>query len=469
MAAGNNTRIKAIIDISLRRDAARGKENPASPAFHADVREKSVRDKTAGSLARFERSRRSLAGGVASGIRRGARPYPLFFEAGHGSRVTDVDHNSYLDYGLAWGPLILGHTPDAVVDAVTQQLRRGFTFGAQHDLEYEVAEQMTALIPCADSVCFASSGTEIVQVALRVARAATGRRMTVKFEGHYHGWSDGVLSSYHPTREQIAASGETPIPVSLGQRAADDMIIVEWNDLAGVERAFGKRGGEIAALICEPILCNSGCILPEPGFLEGLRRITSAHGALLIFDEVITGFRVHLKGAQGLFGVEPDLATYAKAIGAGTALSAMAGKSPYMDLIASGRVVHAGTLNGNPISLAAARAALDLLAHDNGALYAPLATRGERLRQGLETRLRARGFDVVTSGVGSVFQLSFMTRPARNYRDTLAADPQRYSDFAIGLLDEGVLVLPDGRWYVSLAHTDADIDFTLAAAERVIG
>ncbi len=441
---------------------------PSTLAYAAADHERNVRAKTTGSFSRFERSQKSLAGGVSSSIRRAARPYPLFFESGHGSHVTDVDQNTYIDYGLAWGPLILGHTPPEVVDAVSHQLRRGFTFGAQHDLEYEVAEQMTAVIPCADSVCFASSGTEIVQVALRVARAATGRRLVLKFEGHYHGWSDGILVSYHATADQIAASHGAPIPVSLGQLSNTDVLVAEWNDITAVERLFAKRGNEIAAVLCEPILCNSGCIPPEPGFLERLRAITRDHGSALIFDEVITGFRVHLEGAQGLYGVEPDLATYAKAIGAGTALSALAGKSRYMDLIASGQVVHAGTLNGNPIALAAARAALAILTRDNGAVYAKLNLRGERLRIGLEQRLQAAGFQVVTSGVGSIFQLSFMPNPARTYRDTLAADTARYSDFAIGMLDEGVLLLHDGRWYVSTAHTDADIDHTLAAADRVL-
>jgi glutamate-1-semialdehyde 2,1-aminomutase len=461
-------RITPSTDVLAATASAAGDGAHSPGAFHAAKREGSVRAKTAGSLARFERSSRSLAGGVASGIRRAARPYPLFFESGHGSRVTDVDQNTYIDYGLAWGPLILGHTPTAVVDAVGRQIRRGFTFGAQHDLEYAVAERLTSVIPCADAVCFATSGTEIVQVALRLARAATGRRVVLKFEGHYHGWSDGVLVSYHPTAEQIAASHGAPIPVSLGQLPSEDVLVAEWNDCAAIEQIFAERGDEIAAVICEPILCNSGCIPPDPGFLERLRALTHDRGAALIFDEVITGFRVHLQGAQGMYGVEPDLATYAKAIGAGTALSALAGSARYMDLIASGRVVHAGTLNGNPIALAAAQAALDILMRDDGAVYGPLLARGERLRAGLETALRSAGCQVLTSGVGSVFQLSFMPRRARHYRDTLAADAMRYSDFAIGMLDEGILLPHDGRWYLSTAHTEADVDFTLSAAQRVV-
>jgi glutamate-1-semialdehyde 2,1-aminomutase len=460
--------MQTITKTNSSTEANGGTSAAPAPHFHAPEREQSVRAKTAGSLARFERSRRSLAGGVSSGIRRASRPYPLFFEFGHGSQVTDVDQNTYVDYGLAWGPLILGHTPTEVVEAVGRQIRRGFTFGAQHDLEYAVAERMVSVIPCADAVCFANSGTEIVQVALRLARAATGRRLVLKFEGHYHGWSDGILASYHFTPQQLAASNGLAIPVSLGQLAPQETVVAQWNDLDAVERIFRERGDETAAIICEPLLCNSGCIPADPGFLESLRKITRERGALLIFDEVITGFRVHLEGAQGLYGIEPDLATYAKAIGGGTALSALAGKAQYMDLIASGKVLHGGSLNGNPISLAAADAALEILARDNGAVYADLNRRGERLRAGLENLFRSRGYEVVTAGVGPVFQVSFMAHPARNYRDTLAANAAPYSDFAIGMLDEGILLLHDGRWYISTAHTDADIDFTLAAAERVL-
>jgi glutamate-1-semialdehyde 2,1-aminomutase len=438
----------------------------AALAFPALQREASVRARTAGSRERYARARRTLAGGVSSGLRRQARPYPLYFREGRGARITDVDGNCYLDYALAWGPLILGHAPDALTAAIGAQLRRGMTFGAQHDLEYELAELLTEVIPCADQVCFANSGTEIVEVALRLARAATGRHKHLKFEGHYHGWADSVLLSYHPSRAEIGLSLGAPVPVGAGQLAPEHVLVAEWNDRRGVEAIFREHGSEIASVICEPLLANSGCIPPQPGFLEFLRSTTLQYGALLIFDEVITGFRLHLAGAQGWYGVTPDLATYAKAVGGGTALSVLAGRSAYMDLIASGKVVHAGTLNGNPLSLAAARAALHILMRDNGAALDRMRCLGLRLRGGLESILRSRGHRVVSSGEGAVFHLSFMETPARCYRDLLRADEQLYSDFAVCLLSEGVLVLPDGRWYLSLAHTDADVDQSLEAAER---
>lgn len=434
-----------------------------------ESREQSVRRKTAGSLRRWQRAQRSLAGGVSSGLRKNARPYPLYFVGGCGPEVTDVDGNVYVDYGLAWGPLILGHAPPEIIAAVGAQIQRGSTFGAQHDLEFEVAERLVEIIPCAGQVCFANSGTEIVQVALRLARAATGRQKFVKFEGHYHGWADSVLVSYHPSPAEIEAAGGAPIAVGAGQRPHGTALIAEWNHRESVERLFAEHAAEISAVICEPMLCNSGCIPPQPGFLEFLRDITSRHGALLIFDEVITGFRLHLQGAQGYYGVVPDLATYAKAIGAGLPLSVLAGGARFMDMIASGRVVHAGTLNGNPVVLAACKAALQVLARDHGAVFAELEDRGLRLRQGLESRLRAAGHTVVTQGAGAVFQVAFMDEPAVNYRGLLAADTRRYSDFALAMLDEGVLVLPDGRWYVSVAHTDATIEKTLAAVDRALG
>ncbi|MEP6537404.1 MAG: aspartate aminotransferase family protein [Bryobacteraceae bacterium] len=431
-------------------------------------REANVRAKTPGSLQRYERAQSSLAGGVSTALRRSAKPYPLYFDRGAGSTIIDVDGNRYLDYALAWGPLILGHAPPEVTAAVADRLQKGFTFGAQHDLEFEVAELLTRTIPCAERVAFANSGTEIVQVALRLARGVTGRRKHLKFEGHYHGWDDSVLVSYRPTREAISSSAGQPIPVGQGQRAHDDVVVVEWNDRAGVESAFTEHAGEIAALLCEPVLCNSGCLMPDEGFLQFLREITRRNATLLIFDEVITGYRLRLGGAQEYFGVRPDLATYAKAVGGGFPLSILAGTADVMDAIANGTVVHAGTLNGNPMALAAAQATLTTLSANEGAIYDQLWERGERLRIGMQATLREAGHSVVTSGGGPVFHLSFMDKPARTYRETLTADMTAYAAFGMALLDEGVLALPDGRWYISTAHTEADIDATLAAVKRAV-
>jgi glutamate-1-semialdehyde 2,1-aminomutase len=414
------------------------------------------------------RASRSLAGGVSSGLRRTARPYPLYFAMGSGPELTDVDGNRYLDYTLGWGPNILGNAPAEVVQAVQSTIERGLTFGAQHELEYEVAELLTQSIPCADRVCFANSGTEIVQVALRLARAVTGRTKFVKFEGHYHGWDDSVLQSYHPSAEQSRASGELPVHEGEGQLPASNTLVARWNDVESVRAIFAHNQGAISALICEPLMCNNGCIAPEPGFLEFLRSITQENGALLIFDEVITGFRLGLAGAQGYYGVTPDLATYAKAVGAGTALSVLGGKLEFMELIERGEVVHAGTLNGNPIALSAARAALTYLMSDPERIYGDLFRHGEQLRDGIARLLRKHGHQVCVAGAGPVFQISFIDQQPRNYQDLLRCDRQAYSNLALALLDEGVLILPDGRWYLSTAHHEATIAATLAAVERAI-
>jgi glutamate-1-semialdehyde 2,1-aminomutase len=435
-----------------------------SPAF----REESIRRKTSGSLSRWKRASQSLAGGVSSGLRRSARPYPLYFSHGNGSAITDVDGNEYLDYTLGWGPNILGNAPPEIVEAIQSIVSRGLTFGAQHDLEYEVAELLTQIIPCAERVCFANSGTEIVQLALRLARAATGRRKFIKFEGHYHGWDDSVLLSYHPAIDQLGGDPQRPVHEGQGQLPGDTTVIAQWNDPESVLAAFAQHQGEISAVICEPLMCNSGCISPQAGFLEFLREITLRNGSLLIFDEVITGFRLGLSGAQGFYGIVPDLATYAKAVGAGTPLSVLAGSLQYMELIEQGKVIHAGTLNGNLVALAAARASLTYLMRDGGRVYEDLFRRGERLRNGIATMLRDHGHAVCVAGEGPVFHISFSDIQPHNYRDLLTADKAKYSDFLLALLDEGVLPLSDGRWYLSTAHSDADIERTLAAITRTL-
>lgn len=437
-------------------------------AFSPLRREANIRAKTAGSFERWRRASASLCGGVSSGLRRSAKPYPLYFSHGEGALLYDVDGNEYLDYTLGWGPNILGNAPAEVLEAVRETIGRGLTFGAQHDLEYEVAEMLTQIIPCAERVCFANSGTEIVQVALRLARAFTGRRKFIKFEGHYHGWDDSVLLSYHPAGDQLPFSTHLPVHVGLGQVAAGSTVIAQWNDKESVQEAFEEHRGEISALICEPLMCNSGCVAPEPGFLQFLREITHQNGTLLIFDEVITGFRLGISGAQGYYGVTPDLATYAKAVGAGAPLSVLAGKQHFMELIECGKVIHAGTLNGNLIALSAARAALRFLMQDSERIYNDLFRRGEMLRDGIVSTLRACSHQLCAAGVGPVFHLAFTPQRPRNYRDLLAADSAKYTNVALALLDEGVLPLPDGRWYTSTAHTDADIEATLRAVERAM-
>jgi glutamate-1-semialdehyde 2,1-aminomutase len=391
------------------------------------------------SLALWQRAQKALAGGVASAFRARAVPHPLYFESGAGPRLADVDGNTYIDYTLSWGLLILGHAHPAVERAVAEQLRRGWSYGAQHEREIRVAERLVELIPCADQVVFSNTGTEAVQVAFRIARAYTGRGRIVRFQGHYHGWLE-------------------PSP---------DTLFLPWNDIATVERAVEQYGREIAALITEPILCNGGCILPEPGYLAALREITARHGIVLIFDEVITGFRVALGGAQQRYGVTPDLATFGKAVAAGFPLSVVAGRAEIMDVVASGRVLHGGSFNGNPMVLAAAEAALEELSRNNGEALRRAADYGSRLRAGLEAAAARKGAPLSLRGVETVFRLSFGDEgPVTDARGLTVPPGGRLGTFLRAALDAGLFLLPDGRWYISTVHGERELAETLAAAEH---
>ena len=274
------------------------------------------------------RAEGSLAGGVSSPFRRKS-PVPLFFRDGSGCRLEDVDGNRYIDYGLGWGPLILGHRHPALLETLRSQVERPFHYGAQHELESCLSERVQRLVPCAERVAFTSSGSEAVQLALRLSRAFTERKLVVKFEGHYHGWMDSILASYHPPLEELGTI-EQPLtaPGTRGQllAALDDLLVCSWNRTDLVRDLFRQYGDRIAAVIMEPVLCNSGCLLPREDYLRSVQELCARHGALLIFDEVITGFRIALGGAQELYGITPDLCTLGKAIGGGLPFSAVAGR-----------------------------------------------------------------------------------------------------------------------------------------------
>jgi glutamate-1-semialdehyde 2,1-aminomutase len=417
----------------------------------------------------FKRSQKFLAGGVSSMLRASSRPLPLFFKTASGARLVDVDGNRYLDYTLAWGPLILGGSHPAIVRAVQHQLRRSQTLGAQHELEIEVAERICQMVPCAEKVAFSSTGSEAVQVVLRLARAATGKNKIVKFEGHYHGWMDNILFGYHP--QPPFPSSPRPVLATGGQlpSAADEVIVLPWNHPEELEACVGERSNEIAAIITEPILCNSSCLMPLPGYLQAMRELATRCGIILIFDEVISGFRVAPGGAQSLLGVVPDLAIFGKAVAGGFPLSVVAGKRRIMDLIPEKRVVHAGTFNGNPISLAAARATLRVLNARGGAALRSVRQLGERLMEGIRRLAAEAKIPLLINGVGSAFHLSFTERAEmRDYRETLDANTQMRDVFLEAMLQEGVYLLSDGRWYVSAAHTVTDVEFTLRAARKAL-
>jgi len=418
----------------------------------------------------LERARQSLAGGVSSPFR-ASFPVPLYFEEGHGSRLRDVDDNEYIDYVLAWGPMILGYGHPALVEAMRRQADRPHSLGEQHELEIEVAEKIQRMVPCAERVAFTSSGSEAVQLALRLARAFTGRNLILKFEGHYHGWMDSTLISYHPAREQTGPlENPSVVPGSKGQavNATENVIVAPWNNPEILEAILARHGAEVAAVIMEPVLCNSGCLLPADGYLERARELSTRNGALLIFDEVITGFRMGLAGAQGFYGITPDLATFGKAVGGGLPLSVVAGRREVMEQMFGGGVAFGGTFNGNPVSLAAANATLAELSRDGGALLAGANQRGRRLMDGIRDAGRRRGVEVNVTGFGTAMALHFTPRSGlRDYRETLDDDRAMLQRVLRRALEEGLHLVPDGRLYVSAVHTEEDIAETLAAFERV--
>ncbi len=423
---------------------------------------------------RYQRSRELYArackttpGGIHSNVRRAWQPLPLFYERGRGSRLWDVDGNEYIDYVLARGPLLLGHSPEPVLDAVHRQLDTGLMYAGQCELEVKASEKFCSLVPCADQVRFACSGSEAVHAAMRLARGVTGRMKILRFEGHYHGWFDNESWNYAPPLDQAGPREHpNPVPATKGQPLSDGehLVIRPWNDLALVEQAFAENKGQIAAVITEAIMCNTGGILPRKGFLEGLRELCTASGALLIFDEVITGFRVSLGGAQELFKVTPDLATFAKGMAGGFPVSALAGREQYMRAFGDLSVTHAGTYNSNGPCMAATLAALEYLSAGNGAALEHVRHIGRQLMEGITRAAREQGKAVHVRGVPAAFHVSFNDREEIvDYRTSLSRDNAAYERFWMALQDRGVRAIPGGLWFVSTAHTQGDVAQTLKA------
>lgn len=421
------------------------------------------------SREQIERARKHLPGGVATAMRAAQRPTPLVIERAAGSRMIDLDGNEYIDYVLGFGPMLLGHSPPTVIEAVTAQLLRGFTFGAQHRLEAEVAERVADAVPCAEMVCFSTTGSEAVHAALRIARAATGRPKVVKFQGHYHGWIDPVAVS---TPGLPAAPADVPEPLApqpstAGQADASELLLIaRWNDGAGLEALLDRHGEEVAAVIMEPVAANGGLIPPNDGYLQRARELTEANGSLLIFDEVVTGFRLARGGAQERYGVTPDLATYGKAIAAGMPLSAVAGTGEVMAVVTDGRVPHVGTFNCAPPAAAAAAAALDIYRDRAPELYERLEAVAASLAAGLQEVAEEASVPLKVHRVGPLLQTFILDPDASvmEYADTLAADGERFADFAGLMLERGVNVLPRGWWFLSAAHDDGDVEATVDAA-----
>ena len=415
----------------------------------------------------FQRAQRSLAGGVSSNVRALAQP-ALYFRSAAGAHAVDADENVYLDYTLAQGPLFLGHSPPAVLDFVERAMRNGQLFGAQHELEIELAESIQRNVPCAELARFCNSGSEAVHAAIRLARAHTGRDKILKFEGHYHGWYDETLISSAPTLAQAGPSAApTPALASGGQlaSASANVIVLPWNDADALKAALQSHEHELAAVIMEPVMCNNGCIPPRRDYLPAVRELCTAHGVVLIFDEVITGFRLALGGAQRYFGVTPDLATFGKAMANGFPIACLAGRRELLGLIASLQVNHAGTYNSNVMVTAAAQATISELERVD---YGRIHRLGETLIAGLRRLAADYGLPVLIQGFGPVFHLAFTERDSiSDYRESLEVDGARNREFVRAMLDRGIRLLARGLWYLSAAHTEADIEQTLETVEDV--
>ena len=416
----------------------------------------------------FERAQRIIPGGVNSPVRafRAVGGTPPFIERGEGSRIWDADGREYIDYVGSWGPLVLGHADPDVVAAVRSAASRGLSFGAPTESEAELAELLARHVPGLELVRLVSSGTEATLSALRLARGATGRSRILKFQGGYHGHADSLLVK--------AGSGALTLgnPSSSGvtQETAAQTLVIDYNDAAELEAAFLEHGSSIACVIVEPVAGNMNLIVPRPGFLERLRELCTQHGALLVFDEVMTGFRVGLRGAQVLYGVRADLITLGKVIGGGMPLAAFGGRREIMQRIAPlGPVYQAGTLSGNPVAVAAGLATLRKTQVPG--FYERLAATARSLCEGLVSAARKRGVSFSAQSVGGMFGMYFRATPPSSYAEAMQCDTEAFKRFFHAMLDRGVYFAPSAyeAGFVSAAHSEEDIAATVAAAEAAFG
>ena len=415
------------------------------------------------SSALFAASKEIIPGGVNSPVRsfRSVGGTPPFIARGEGARLYDVDGNSYVDYCLSWGPLILGHAHPEVNAALVDAVQRGTSFGAPTELELQMARAVMRCLPSLEMVRMVNSGTEATMSAIRLARAYTGRTKIIKFIGCYHGHNDNLLVKAGSGATDMGVPDSPGVPSSV----AANTISVPFNDLEALEQVFKASGEEIAAIITEPVVGNMGLVLPKPGYLEGLRRITAQYGTLLIFDEVMTGWRVSYGGAQGYFGIDPDLTTFGKVIGGGLPVGAYGGKKKIMEMVApSGPMYQAGTLSGNPLAMTCGLKTLEILGRPG--TYERLTSLTERLISGLNGVMEQLDLPYRGKSIGAMFGLFLTDREVWDYETALTADTKLYSRYFHGLLRRGFFFAPSQfeAGFMSLAHTEADIDATVAAA-----
>jgi len=426
----------------------------------------------------FERAQQSLVEGVNSPSR-GAAVYrggPVVLERGRGSHVWDADGNEYIDFMMSFGALIHGHAHPKLVDVVSQAIAEGSHFAAATSAEVEAAERFRRMVPSSEVVRFANTGSEATMLALRLARAHTGRTKFLKFEGHYHGWYDPYLLNSHSHPPEQLGPPENPrkIPDSEGIPPGTfaDVVLAPWNDVGALEQVMRDHGRHLSAVITEPIMANMGCILPREGYLQRVRELTRKHGVLLILDEVVTGFRYAPGGCQQYYGVQSDISTFGKALGAGFPIGAVAGPRAILDRMRWGdnMVLHYGTFNGHRLTMKVVAANLDLLSQEGNAAYRKLHALGDSAITGLRDIFRRRKIKAIVQGVGPMFQIYFTERDAiYDYRDYCKyVDTARYSSFVHALLERGIYMTPSNglHWIISTAHTEAEVAALLEAADQ---
>jgi glutamate-1-semialdehyde 2,1-aminomutase len=419
-------------------------------------------------IAADRAAREVLPGGTSSNFRLNGKPVPLTFVRGEGAWLVDVDGNRYIDYALGMGANILGHAPRAVLDAVASSLSMGQLFAGQHPDEAMLARRLRERYPSMERIRFGGSGSELNHAAFRLARAFTGRQMVVKFEGQYHGWYDDLLVNGTPPWGEPGSDGTVPLrPMSAGQVAPAAVAVLPWNDPQALDRFMAAHGPEVAAVINEPIGCNTCVIPPDPGYAELVRELTTQVGALLIYDEVITGFRVAPGGAQELLGIRPDLTVVAKALGGGFSLAAIGGRADVMEQVISGGVVHGGTFNANTTSVAAGLAVLHALDAD---AYRAMAASGERLMAALPALGARHGLPLHVQGLPGVFNTCFTTQaPIRTVNGYANADAALQARFLVALQERGVRPTARGTWFLSTVHDAAVVEATIAAVDAALG
>ncbi|CAK7260550.1 MULTISPECIES: aspartate aminotransferase family protein [unclassified Shinella] len=399
---------------------------------------------------------RHLANGVSSTPRTAQLPVPVAMDRALDAILTDVDGNDYIDYTMGYGPLILGHNPPEVVAALKAEIDKGFRTASVHRGEGRLAELIAETVPCGEISSFVSTGTEAVQLALRIARAATGRTRIIKFRANYHGWFDSVHVANAPGNDGPGSGGQDP-------KASENITVVDWGDAAALEKVISS---DYAAVILEAAAVNAGCFAPPEGFLQAVRDLTRKHGVVLIFDEVITGYRLALGGAQEMFGVTPDIAVLGKAIGAGMPISAVTGSRAVMEALVDGRVMHRGTFNGNPLSVSAAIACVERLQRDGAEIYPRMTAQAAAIQAHINAEAAALDLDVCANGVGSAVQIFTGVRQMANIADLAKADRSRIVRLTEMLMMNGLMPLPRGLMYLSAAHTDGDIETTLHALSK---